>query len=106
MAYKPGVTDPIGKSARVAIQDTLGRALGDEAAVYTSVMYLLEGVDQAEAERIAFELLANPVIQTASVVTFEEWTGAEPDLSVPKVAGGQTPGGRSTSTSQAPMTSS
>jgi len=91
VAYKPGVTDPVGKSARLAIQDTLGRTLGDEAAVYTSVMYLLDGVDQAEAERIAFELLANPVIQTASVVPFEEWRGAEPDLSVPKVAGGQTP---------------
>ncbi|MGB5549004.1 MAG: AIR synthase-related protein, partial [Thermoanaerobaculia bacterium] len=91
VAYKPGVTDPVGKSARLAIQDTLGRTLGDEAAVYTSAMYLLDGVDQAAAERIAFELLANPVIQTASVVPFEEWRGAEPDLSVPKVAGGQTP---------------
>ncbi len=91
VAFKPGVADPIGKSARVAIQDTLGRALGDEAAVYSSVMYLLDGVDQAEAERIAFELLANPVIQTASVVSFEEWRGAEPDLSVPKVVGGKTP---------------
>ena len=47
VAYKPGVTDPVGKSARVAIQDTLGRTLGEEAAVYTSVMYLLDGVDQA-----------------------------------------------------------
>ena len=32
VAYKPGVADPIGKSARVAIEDTLGRTLGDEAA--------------------------------------------------------------------------
>ncbi|MGB7489891.1 MAG: phosphoribosylformylglycinamidine synthase, partial [Thermoanaerobaculia bacterium] len=47
VAYKPGVTDPVGKSARLAIQDTLGRTLGDEAAVYTSAMYLLDGVDQA-----------------------------------------------------------
>jgi phosphoribosylformylglycinamidine synthase II len=91
VAYKPGVADPIGKSARIAIQDTLGRNLGDAAAVYTSVMYLLEDVTRSGAERIAYELLANPVIQTASVVTLEEWTGAAPDLSVPKVAGGQTP---------------
>jgi phosphoribosylformylglycinamidine synthase len=91
VAYKPGVADPIGKSARVAIEDTLGRTLGGEAAVYTSVMYLLEGVTRSGAERIAYELLANPVIQTASVVTLGEWIGADPDLSVPKVAGGQTP---------------
>jgi len=91
VAYKPGVADPVGKSARIAIQDILGRDLGDGASVYTSVMYLLDGVDRPEADRIAFELLANAVIQTARVVTFDEWQGSEPDLSVPKVAGGQTP---------------
>ena len=64
VAYKPGVADPVGKSAKVAIRDTLGRDLGEEAAVYTSVLYLLEGVDRQQGERIAFELLANPVIQT------------------------------------------
>jgi phosphoribosylformylglycinamidine synthase len=75
VAYKPGVADPVGKSARIAIQDILGRDLGDGAAVYTSVMYLLDGVDRPEADRIAFELLANSVIQTARVLTFDEWQG-------------------------------
>ncbi len=28
VGYKPGVTDPVGKSARVAIEDLLGRPLG------------------------------------------------------------------------------
>ena len=69
VAFKPGVADPVGKSALVAIQDTVGRRLGDEAAVYTSVMYLLDGVDHDQGERIAFELLANPVIQNVTVAT-------------------------------------
>ena len=30
VGYRPGVTDPVGKSARVAIEDLLGRSLGDD----------------------------------------------------------------------------
>jgi len=91
VGYKPGVTDPVGKSARVAIEDTLGRSLGDEAAVYCSRLYLLEGVDRSQARRIAGELLANPVIQTTVLQTWDEWTASEPDLSVPRVADHPTP---------------
>ncbi|MDX1644101.1 MAG: phosphoribosylformylglycinamidine synthase subunit PurS [Thermoanaerobaculia bacterium] len=90
VAYKPGVTDPVGKSALVAIEDTLGRSI-EGAAVFTSVLYLLEGVDHAEAERIAHELLANPVIETIRVEREAEWRASEPDLSVPRIAGGDTP---------------
>jgi phosphoribosylformylglycinamidine synthase II len=86
VAYKPGVTDPVGKSARVCIEDTLGRKLGDDAAVYTSTMYLLEGVDVVLAERIASELLANPVIQTIRIEGYDAWRKAEVDLSVPKIS--------------------
>ena len=85
VAYKPGVTDPVGKSARVAVEDTLARSLGDDAAVYTSTLYLLDGVDRAQAERIGWELLANPLIQTVLVETRREWESSPPDLSVPKV---------------------
>ncbi len=87
VAYKPGVTDPIGKSAKVAIQDTLGRELGDGSAVYTSVMYLLDGVDSQQAEEIAIGLLANPVIQDVHVADHDEWRLAPPDLSIPKIEG-------------------
>ncbi len=34
VGFKPGVTDPVGKSAQVAVEDTLGRKLPDRAAVY------------------------------------------------------------------------
>jgi phosphoribosylformylglycinamidine synthase len=85
VAYKPGVTDPVGKSARVCVEDTLGMKLGSEAAVYTSTMYLLQGVDIAAAERIATELLANPVIQTIRVEGYDAWRKADVDLSVPRI---------------------
>jgi phosphoribosylformylglycinamidine synthase len=91
VGYKPGVTDPVGKSAMVAVEDTLGRKLGGEAAVYCSRLYLLTGVDKAQAERIAVELLANPVIQTADIQSHEEWRSSPPDLSVPRVLSHETP---------------
>jgi phosphoribosylformylglycinamidine synthase len=91
VAYKPGVADPVGKSALVAIEDTLGRPLGDGAAVYTSVLYLLDGVGRAETERITSDLLANPVIQTARIQTHQEWCKSPPDLSIPKVVAAARP---------------
>ncbi|HSN91092.1 MAG TPA: AIR synthase-related protein, partial [Anaeromyxobacteraceae bacterium] len=86
VGYRPGVTDPVGKSARVAIEDLLGRPLGEHAAVYTSRLYLLGGASRAEAERIARGLLANEVIERISVQTRAEWEASPPDLSVPRVA--------------------
>ncbi len=91
VAYKPGVTDPVGKSARVAVEDTLGRPLGEGSAVFTSTLYLLDGVDRAQAERIAWGLLANSVIETVKVETREEWAASAPDLSVPSVAAHERP---------------
>ena len=43
VGYKPGVTDPVAKSARIAIEDTLGRTLGADAAVFTSRLFLFRG---------------------------------------------------------------
>jgi len=86
VAFKPGVTDPVGKSARVCVEDTLGRSLASDAGVYTSTMYLLDGVSVEQAERIATELLANPVIQTTRVESYEAWRTQSTDLSVPRIA--------------------
>ncbi len=85
VGFKPGVTDPVGKSARVAIEDLLGRALGSHGAVYASRVYLLSGVDRAQAARIATQLLANEVIERVTVQSFAEWQASRPDLSVPRV---------------------
>ncbi len=85
IGYKPGVTDPVGRSARVAIEDTLGRPLGRAAAVYCSRVYYLSGVSREQGASIATELLANPLIQTITLRTHAEWSAAPPDLSVPRV---------------------
>ncbi len=91
VGFKPGVTDPVGRSARVCVEDTIGRKLADADAVYTSTMYLFEGIDPKEAERIAVELLANPVIQTIRVEEAAAWRAAGPDLAVPRVLAHERP---------------
>jgi phosphoribosylformylglycinamidine synthase II len=85
VGFKPGVTDPVGKSARVALEDLLGRKLGRHGAVYASRVYLLSGVSRADASRIATQLLANEVIERITVQPFSEWQASAPDLSVPRV---------------------
>ncbi len=91
VGYRPGVTDPVGKSARVALEDTLGRVLAPDDAVYCSRLYRLTGVDPEQSRRIAVELLANPVVQTAKVETYADWLAAPPDVSVPRVDAHATP---------------
>ncbi len=91
VAMKPGVTDPVGTSARVAVEDTLGRKLGTDAAVYSSTLYLFEGLDRAATQRVALELLANPLIHDVKVRTWDELLGSPPDLTVPRVAEHATP---------------
>ena len=85
VGYKPGVTDPVAKSARVAIEDLLGRPLGEGAHVYTSRLYLLDGVSEEEAGRIARALIANEVIERVGVQSYAQWKVAPPDVSVPRV---------------------
>jgi phosphoribosylformylglycinamidine synthase len=85
VGYKPGVTDPVGKSARVAIEDLLGRPLGDGAHVYASRLYLLSGLSLDDAGRVARQLLANEVIERVTVTPHAAWEGSPPDLSVPRV---------------------
>ena len=91
VAYKPGVTDPVGKSAKVAVEDTIGRPLGGDATVFTSRVYLFEGLDREGAERAARELLHNPLIESAVVETPADWAASEPDLSVPRVEAHERP---------------
>jgi phosphoribosylformylglycinamidine synthase len=85
VGYKPGVTDPVAKSARVAIEDLLGRPLGAAAHVYTARLFLLDGVSSDEAGRIARALLANEVIERVTVQPYAAWRASAPDTSVPRV---------------------
>ena len=70
VGYKPGVTDNVGHTAKVAIEDLLGRRLQTGEAVYTSTQYLLAGeISREQAWRIGKELLANEVIENVLVLS-------------------------------------
>lgn len=63
VGFRPGVTDNAGRSAREGIQDTLGRPLGDGAAVFKSTQYVFSGLDPLTCERAVADLLANGLIE-------------------------------------------
>jgi phosphoribosylformylglycinamidine synthase len=91
VGFQPGVMDPVGQSAKVAIEDLLGRSLDTSAQVFSSVLYFLDGLDCDQGQQAAIGLLGNPLIQTIRVASFEEWIRSEPDRSTPKIIGGATP---------------
>jgi len=70
----PGVTDNVGRTAREALEVCLSIRLKAEEKVYTSRQYLITGrLSQAEAEKIAKELLGNPLINRFEIRSREEW---------------------------------
>ncbi len=88
VGFKPGVKDNAGDTSREAIEELLGRKVGN---VYTSRHYLLSGrLSQKEAQRIAGELLANSLIQRFEVRSSQEFGEAGFGTTVPRVeiAGG------------------
>ncbi len=86
VGYKPGVTDNVGTSAKVAISDLLGRALTEDESVYSATCYLLRGkIDHDEAWRVATDLLANPLIQSIEVRSFEQWASQAPSTAAPRI---------------------
>ncbi len=78
VGYRPGVRDNPASTAMEAIEDLLGRPFGPDEAVYTSKRYCLKGagLDHAQADRIAGELLANDIIQQWRVIERKEWNPA------------------------------
>ncbi|HPA40932.1 MAG TPA: phosphoribosylformylglycinamidine synthase, partial [Candidatus Hydrogenedentes bacterium] len=87
VGFLPGVTDNVGRSAREGAQDTLGRPLAGDDAVFKSTLYALWGVDRAAAERIASGALANELIEQAVVKTAAEMAALDgkPLLALPVV---------------------
>lgn len=82
VGFLPGVTDAVGRSVERAAEDCLGRALLGHA--YTSILYLVWGLEQAQLERAARELLYNPLIQRAKL----EKAPRRLDLEVPRAGSG------------------
>jgi len=89
VGLRPGVTDNLGRSARVAIEDLVGRALPEGDDVYAETEYHVQapGLGAAEADRIGHELLANLLIESLRIRTREEWDKEALDLSVPVIQG-------------------
>jgi len=99
IGFRPGVTDNVGRTAKTAIEDILGRKLPDADAVYTETEYFLcaPRLRREDAVRIGTGLLANELIETIRVQSAAEWRASEPDLSVPEFvvrASARTPGAR------------
>jgi len=89
IGFKPGVTDNVGRTAKTAIEDILGRKLADADAVYTETQYYLvaPSLGRDEVRRTGTDLLANELIERIHVQSVEEWRAARPDLTVPVIEG-------------------
>ncbi len=72
VCYKAGVTNPISKTATKAANELLKGKLKAEDGISTAVQYLISGASRQEVERIANELLANPVIESARIMSSDE----------------------------------
>ncbi|MDF7800885.1 AIR synthase-related protein [Pontiellaceae bacterium B1224] len=84
IGFKPGVTDNVGRTARGALKDVVGRELDWEEQVYTCIQYFLSGdLSREDVEHLGKDLLANTLIQTISVFSKDEWLAAAPDISAP-----------------------
>ena len=87
VGFRPGVTDNVGRSAKAALCDILGRTLGENEYAFSSVEYLISGkISAEEADTIARKLLANELIQSVTVLTGEEAAKGVPE-NLPLVTG-------------------
>ncbi len=87
VGFKPGVTDNVGRTAKTAIEDIVGRKLADADAVYTETQYFLVAPElgREDVQHIGVDLLANLQIERVAVQSADEWRAAEPDLEVPVI---------------------
>lgn len=87
VGFKPGVTDNVGRSARSAVGDIIGRKLRDDEHVFSSIEYLFYGekLTRAEIETISSKLLANNLIQSVLIMSGKEAANGIP-LNLPLVS--------------------
>jgi len=72
VAFRPGVTDNVGRTAASALAEVLAAGVAP-LAVQTATQYLLTGVSLEQAARIARELLANELIEQAVLQDYAGW---------------------------------
>ncbi len=83
IGFHPGVTDNVGKTAKQALEDMLGRSLTKDEDVYSSVFMFLAGPSVRDAAAMAREL-HNPLIERASIYSASDAKKGFP-IVVPKV---------------------
>jgi phosphoribosylformylglycinamidine synthase II len=68
VGFRPGVTDNVGRTAREAVERTLGIKFQSGEGLYTRKLYFINGgISKEQADTIAKDLLANDLIQTRTV---------------------------------------
>ncbi len=90
VGFKPGVTDNVGRSAKEAVSDIIGRTLRDDENIYSSIEYMLYGDDLTieGVEHIAKDLLANELIESIRIFTSADLANGIPlNLPVMQSAG-------------------
>ncbi|MBF0573909.1 MAG: phosphoribosylformylglycinamidine synthase subunit PurS [Desulfamplus sp.] len=88
IGFRPGVRDNAGSTAMEAIRDLLKRDFAEGEGVYTSKRYCLisKYLIRSDVEKIASELLANPIIQQWKIFSKDEWESNKNSiLTIPKV---------------------
>jgi phosphoribosylformylglycinamidine synthase len=73
VGFKPGVTDNVGRTAREAVERTLGKRIGTGQGVFTRKLYFMRGeLSREDADTIGQGLLANDLIQARAVFSPED----------------------------------
>ncbi|MDZ7640489.1 MAG: AIR synthase-related protein [Desulfurivibrio sp.] len=91
VGFKPGVTDNEGRTAAAALELLLERKLAAGEAVYTATQYLLQGsLERQQVATIASQLLANELIERATILSYDEFVaGGGVASHAPRVTGGE-----------------
>ncbi len=87
VGFRPGVTDNVGRTATETARLVLGERFPEKGKVYTSRQYLITGeLVRYEVEKIASELLGNPLINRFSIIDHREFARMEGAMvEVPRV---------------------
>ncbi len=86
IGFKPGVTDSVGKSARVAISDITGIAQ-KYIKVFTEKIYYFKASSLKEGDfrKIGFDFLANELIENIRIVSKSQMLSNGIDMYIPEV---------------------
>ncbi len=92
VGFLPGVTDNVGRSAKQAMNDVTGSELSHDEKIYSSIEFFITAdIDETQANKIATELLYNELIQTATVMSFDDWKANGTPVNEAKVTSEVTP---------------